>query len=184
MEDGASGELQPQRLQNFFPSESTAVDDPIGVTAAAEPHHIEPHDTATLAIHQHVRGDILHHACVSTHHGETADPTELMNGHGTRDEGPVLHLHVSTKHGAIGENTVVSHHDIVAKMPTRHHVVVGTNKRLRPRLEGPVNRDMLAKDIMIPQHNPAGLAGAGDVLWGAADDRVFTEFIVAASSDA
>ena len=194
VENRAGGEFQPQRLKNVLPSQTPPVDDPVSglevgdvfarVTAAPEPHHIEPYDTATLAIHQHVRGHILHHPCVSTHHGESADPAKLMNGHSARDEGPVLNLHVSAEHGAIGENTVVSHHNIVTKMPARHHVVIGANKRLRPRLECPVHGYMLAKNIVISQHNPAGLAGTSDVLWGAADDRVLTEFIVAASSDA
>ena len=191
---GTAREVTAEGVEHLLPWQSTAIDDAIRrlqvgdvvgrMPAPSQPDVVEADDAAALTVEQHERRDVLDDARVPADHGESADPDELVHGDGTRHERPVLDRDVTAEQGAVGEDAVVAHRDIVPQMGSRHHVVVAADRRGHVRLERPVHRDVFAEDVVVADHHAADVLRPGDVLWGAADHDVLRELVVGPGGDA
>ena len=117
-------------------------------------------------------------------HGQTADATELVHGHGAGHERPVLDDDMAAKQGGVGEDAVVAHHHIVAEVRSRHHVIVVTDHRRHVGLQRAVDRHVFAEHVVVADHHAADLLRPGHVLRRPADHGVLAEFVVAAGADA
>ena len=126
----ACREFDPERLKHLHPGQTASIDDPVGglegrdfvirVASPSQADRVEANDATSLAVNEHEGRDVLHHPGMAADHGEATDAAELMNRHGSRDEGPIFDGDMTTKQGIIGKDATVAHAGIMSEMGPSH----------------------------------------------------------------
>lgn len=106
-----------------------------------------------------------------------------MDGNGTGDKGPILNLNVAAGQGAVGQDAVVAHLDIVAEMGGGHQVVVVTDNGLAVWLECPVNGHAFTEHVVVTDKDLAHRFRPGNMLRLSTDDGMLADLIMAAHAD-
>jgi hypothetical protein len=91
---------------------------------------------------------------------------------------------MATEEGAVGEDGVAADDDIMAEVSSSHDIVVIADERARAGLQGPVDRDVFPKDVVVADSHTADLLRPRDMLRRAADHGVLRELVVAPGADA
>ena len=110
-----------------------------------------------------------------------ADAAELMDRRKCADRGVVLHGHVASESGTIGENRVIADHAIVGHMSRGHKKIIASDACHSAALRGSAaHRDALAENVAIAHFQAGALARVLQVLGIASDSAEWMQHVRAA----
>ena len=88
----------------------------------------------------------------SSDHRRFAYPSKLVHSDNPADRHQILDSHMPGQRHVIGNRDLVVHRAVVPQVAVSHHEVVVPNRRLTAFASGAMDRDVLSKDVAIPDH--------------------------------
>lgn len=135
--------IQPAQLQSLR-----------GVIARpAQPHHVQPAQ-AVDPPRNGVGRQILADRRSALHQRQRADAHELVDQAVAGNERPILDRHMPAEHRAVGDQDVIAQARVVAHMAVRHQKIIRADHGVLLHFAGAMNRDVLAKNIVVADHQP------------------------------
>ena len=117
-----------------------------GESGAAQADHIESGQGIVPGGHA-IGRDVPGDGGIARHHGEVADPDELMERGGATNEGLIADHNMSGEEGVVGEDVTMAEAHIVGEMSTSHEEVVVPKSGVAARFRGAIDGDVFAERV-------------------------------------